>query len=159
MRIEAFPSSSTVTIRHAVGSDSPAIAALYRQLNTGDQTIDVLTEQIDEIARDSRTLLLVAEIDRSVVGTALLTICLDAMYCRQPFAVLENVVVTATRRSSGIGTALLNAVEAAAVRADCSKLMLLSSAMRTDAHRFFASRGFDSQRKIGFVKYRGSFER
>jgi hypothetical protein len=37
--------------------------------------------------------------------------------------------------------------------ARCTKLMLLSSQARADAHRFFQRLGFDGERKRGFVKY------
>jgi hypothetical protein len=40
---------------------------------------------------------------------------------------------------------------------DCSKIMLLSSVTRGDAHRLFGSSGFSSTEKIGFVKYRRHF--
>lgn len=36
-------------------------------------------------------------------------------------------------------------------------MMLLSSATRVDAHRFFEQAGFLGDRKRGFVKYRSQF--
>ena len=66
---------------------------------------------------------------------------------------VENVIVLPTARGSGLGAALMDGVERAARDARCTKLMLLSSQSRTDAHKFFLRLGFDGERKRGFVKY------
>jgi Acetyltransferase (GNAT) family. len=58
----------------------------------------------------------------------------------------------------GVGTALMQEVEAFCLRADCSKIMLLSSIGRTDAHQFFGRMGFAGSTKRGFVKYRRQFK-
>ena len=73
------------------------------------------------------------------------------------FAVVENVVVNQSARSQGIGTALLREVEALSKQANCSKVMLLSSAQRIEAHKFFERQGFVGTAKLGFIKYRRSF--
>jgi len=78
------------------------------------------------------------------------------MYGMQPFGIVENIVVLQSVRGSGVGSSLLAYVERLAHQADCSKLMLASSAARTDAHAFFEHSGFASN-KVGFVKYRRAF--
>jgi N-acetylglutamate synthase-like GNAT family acetyltransferase len=78
------------------------------------------------------------------------------MYCEQPYGLVENVIVTAAARSTGIGRVLMAAIDAVAVDRDCSKLMLLSNSKRLQAHEFFSKRGFDGSVKRGFVKYRRS---
>ncbi len=119
-----------------------------------DPDIRVLPERLQEIAADPGNFLLVAEIDGAVRATALLTLCRDAMYGRQPLAVLENVVVAAEARRSGIGRQILNQAEQLSCEHDCSKVMLLSGAQRPEAHAFFAAMGYADDRKRGFVKYR-----
>ena len=86
-----------------------------------------------------------------------LTLCLDAMYGNQPYGVLENVVVAEAQRSHGIGSQLMAYVEELCHRHDCSKIMLLSTASRAQAHRFFERHGFSAANKRGFVKYRSQF--
>jgi N-acetylglutamate synthase-like GNAT family acetyltransferase len=78
------------------------------------------------------------------------------MFNRQPFAIIENVVVDAAARNQGVGAELLREAEAYCAANDCSKIMLLSSMDRTDAHRFFERCGFDTSMKKGLVKYRRS---
>jgi len=146
---------SPVEVRRATADDAARIDALYGQL-VGDTARCVLPEHIRELSKNPKTALLVSVIEGLVCGTALV-LCDDVMFERQPFAVVENVVVDAIARNRGVGAQLLRVVEAYCVTNDCSKIMLLSSSGRTDAHRFFERCGFDASLKRGFVKYRRSF--
>ncbi len=144
------------SIRRASGADAPAVEALYREL-VADGDIQVLPEHISELAESSTTFLLVAKIDDTVHGTALLTLCPDVMYGRQPFGVIENIVVAPAKRGHGLGRSLLQQIEQIAAHHDCSKLMLLSNRTRRDAHLFFGKCGFNGETKRAFVKYRRQF--
>jgi GNAT superfamily N-acetyltransferase len=75
------------------------------------------------------------------------------MFCDQPFAVVENIVVDAGSRGQGLGRALMDHIKAEGLRRRCTKIMLLSSASRTEAHRFFESCGYRGEVKKGFVNY------
>ena len=143
-------------IRQARGADAIALAALYQSL-VSDPHISVRPERLEALAADPHTYLLVCEVDGMVCGTVLLTLCLDAMYGHQPYGVLENVVVAEAQRGQGIGEQLMAHVEALCCQHDCSKMMLLSTASRTQAHRFFERQGFSAANKRGFVKYRRQF--
>ena len=140
-------------VRRARPEDAPAVTDLYRDLVPGDDNIHVDPERLRALGTDPHNQLLVVEVNGHVCGSALLTIALNAMYGDQPFGVVENVVVDHNRRGRGIGRALMQAVDQAARAAHCTKLMLLSTAGRVDAHRFFARVGYDGERKRGFVKY------
>jgi N-acetylglutamate synthase-like GNAT family acetyltransferase len=142
-----------VQIRPAQRQDAPAIEALYRLLVPGDGNIAVDPERLAALEGDPTNHLLVAEADGSVMGTAFLTVCLDAMYGFQPYGVVENLILHPAARGQHVGAALMNELEQIARAARCTKLMLLSSQARTDAHRFFQRLGFDGERKRGFVKY------
>ena len=148
---------SNLTLRKAEPADARSIEALYRQL-VSNPSVSVLPERIAQIGQDPNTALFVCVAEGCVRGTALVSLCADAMFQFQPFAVVENVVVDSDRRSAGIGTALLRHVEAFCRQADCSKIMLLSSSGREPAHRFFERMGFAGSVKKGFVKYRRQFE-
>jgi N-acetylglutamate synthase-like GNAT family acetyltransferase len=146
-----------VSIRQARGADAEALAALYQALVI-DPHVNVRPERLEVLAADPNTYLLVCEIDGVVCGTALLTLCLDAMYGNQPYGVIENVVVAETQRSHGIGRELMAHVEDLCRKHDCSKMMLLSATSRAHAHRFFERHGFSAANKRGFVKYRSQFQ-
>lgn len=145
-----------VIVREAVAEDAPAIQELYGQL-VGNPNIHVLPERIAEVGRDPMTKLLVAEAEGVVVGTVLVSLCSDVMFQKQPFALVENVVVSSLLRSGGIGAALMREVERLCQLAECSKIMLLSSAARVQAHQFFERAGYVGTSKKGFVKYRKQF--
>ncbi|QIF01794.1 GNAT family N-acetyltransferase [Roseimicrobium sp. ORNL1] len=122
-----------------------------------DAHIRVLAAQVAALAASERSFLLVAECGGSVCGTALLTVCPDAMYGTQPFGVVENVIVTTAKRGHGLGRQLLTHVEHLALTHHCTKLMLLSGSTREAAHAFFRQCGFRSDTKHAFVKYRSQF--
>ena len=147
---------TTITVRQAIPSDSAQVSHLYNQLVV-DVGIRVLPSRIASISQDPNTALFVCELDGTVRATALVSLCSDVMYGFQPFAVLENVVVDASVRGSGVGELLLGHIEVYGQAKDCSKIMLLSSANRADAHRFFVRAGFAGSTKRGFVKYRRDF--
>jgi N-acetylglutamate synthase-like GNAT family acetyltransferase len=73
---------------------------------------------------------------------------------KQPFGVIENVVVTEAMRGHGLGRLLLEYMEQLAIAHDCTKLMLLSSTLRDATHAFFRRNGFSGDSKLAFVKYR-----
>lgn len=144
------------TVREARACDTAAIAALYRSF-VASPHINVREDRLETIAADPNNFIFVCEADGAVCGTAFLTLCLDAMFGNQPYGVLENVVVGEDWRGKGIGRRLFAHVEEVCHMRDCSKIMLLSTASREAAHRFFEQQGFSSANKQGFVKYRSQF--
>lgn len=148
--------SNLTKIRRARPDDAAAIQALYQQL-VGSASVAVLPERIAHIAQDERSTLFVAEIHSLVCGTAFVALCADAMYQFQPFAVVENVVVDSAYRGHGVGAALFSAIELYCRETQCSKIMLMSSAHRHEAHQFFEKQGYSPDAKQAFVKYRRYF--
>ncbi len=148
--------ASSISIRRARPDDARGIESLYDEL-VGSKHVCVLPERIAELENAPDTALLVIEQGKALPATALLIFCADAMYGTQPFAIVENIVVSAAFRGKGLGTALLRHIEDACVARDCSKIMLLSAIERGEAHHFFERCGFSGSRKKGFVKYRRDF--
>lgn len=144
-------------IRRALPVDAEGIALLYAEL-VGNSAIVVLPERIAEVSQDSNTALFVCEGENGLCGTALASLCADVMFKSQPFAVVENVIVSSAARSQGIGTMMLRHIEAFCLANNCSKIMLLSSVNRVQAHRFFERAGFGGSEKRGFIKYRRNFK-
>jgi len=73
------------------------------------------------------------------------------------YAVLENIIVSLQHQSCGLGSVMLKQVEQFCLDKDVSKIMLMSSAKRKNAHSFFKSLNYQGDAKLGFVKYRSSF--
>ncbi|GGY10604.1 GNAT family N-acetyltransferase [Paludibacterium paludis] len=140
-------------VRQAEPDDADRIAELYTQL-TGNPGVRVLPARIASLGQDANARLFVCEYLGEVCGTALVALCADAMFGRQPFGVVENVVVDDALRGKGVGSLLLRHAEAFCLASDCSKMMLMSGRERDDAHRFFEAAGFTGAVKRAFVKYR-----
>ncbi|GGM17374.1 GNAT family N-acetyltransferase [Pseudomonas asuensis] len=140
-------------IRRAQPNDAHALGRLYNQLVESAFT-KVLPERLEELQHDPTHYLLVGEYEGAVIASALLIFCKDAMFGFQPFAVVENIIVDEVKRGAGIGKQLIRAIEQLCMGQDCSKIMLLSSTHRTQAHAFFERAGFKGDSKRGFVKYR-----
>jgi N-acetylglutamate synthase-like GNAT family acetyltransferase len=148
---------SAVQIREAEARDASAIHELYRQLVrpvAPDVDVDVRADRIEQIRSDPHNFLWVLESEDGVVGTAFITLCLDPMHNRQPYAVLENLIVDERCRTKGYGAQLMRYAVDFCYRADCSKIMLQSHSSRSQAHAFFEAQGFSAEKKKAFVKYR-----
>ena len=139
-------------IREANVGDVAALQSLYEELMP-EVPVNVLPERIEDIRNDEGNFLFVCELDGQVVGTASLTICKIATLGFQPFAIIENVVVTEKCRGKGIGKALLLFVEKNCKELNCAKIVFLSRVHRTDAHRFYERMGYSSELSKGFKKY------
>ena len=142
-----------VTVRQARAKDSAALQALYIEL-TEDNNVRVVPEEVEAAFSDTRTCLIVAEMNEQVCGTVLVSLCSDVMYGSQPFAVVENIVVMNCLRGKGVGARLMEYVDSFCLKSDCTKVMLLSSVSRIEAHAFFEKAGYVGDKKRGFVKYR-----
>jgi GNAT superfamily N-acetyltransferase len=148
--------SSLSVVRVAQPTDAAALQSLYRQL-VDDENVHVTESQIQRVFEDARTRLFVCEIAGNAEAAVLVSLCTDVMYGDQPFAVVENLVVDSAHRGRGLGQALLRQVQEFCLVRNCSKMMLLSSVGRGDAHHFFERAGFRPDLKRGFVKYRRQF--
>lgn len=87
---------------------------------------------------------LLAETDGTIVGLASVNVDLESMRFGTR-CWLEDLVVTSTRRSSGVGAALLDAAAAWGRARGCTHLKLESGNARKDAHRFYLAKGMDQQ--------------
>lgn len=145
-------------IRRAQAADAEAIGHLYRELNTLSEPL-VVPERIAAIANSEHTHLLVCEDGGKVIATALVCFCQDVMFDHQPFALVENVVVTADHKRKGIGKSMMDFIEAFCLEQACSKIMLQTSSENRDARDFYTAMGYDPNVKTGFVKYRRYFSR
>jgi len=134
-------------VRQAEPKDADRIAELYAQL-VNDPAVEVEQEQILALSNDERTMLYVCEYNGRVVGSALLSLCSDVMFRKQPFAVVENVIVDGAARGLGIGAAMFREIESFCLETNCSKIMLLSSAQRLDSHIFLKNRGLKAQLSV-----------
>lgn len=138
-----------MVIREAVQDDVEAIRALLADDKLGAGREDLSAEGLahykeafDEIARDARNHLMVAEQVGVVVGVYQVTYIPYLSRGGNERALIEAVRVSSSLRGHGIGRKMMEfALEAARVRG-CLLAQLTTDKTRPDAHRFYESLGF-----------------
>jgi N-acetylglutamate synthase-like GNAT family acetyltransferase len=139
--------STPVRVRTARARDLEEIAALYRELHLdsyGKLAVPRtrIRRAFRQLARDRHHRILVAERGGKVIGTLHLIVVPHLGHGLKPFGVVENVVVSAGERTSGVGRAMLAAAGEIARKAGCYKLTLTSNVRRMRSHRFYARLGW-----------------
>src|SRR5580700_4013293 len=138
---------SSLRIRRARKSDLPRLQELYDQLHLNNYmsfrvSPAKLAAAFDRLARDRNHIILIAEADAEIVGTCHVIVVPHLGHGLKPFAIVENVVVDAAARSSGIGQHLMAAAGDLARRRGCYKMALTSNIARPRAHRFYERLGW-----------------
>ena len=140
-------------LRHATHDDLDALIALYAQLNPGDVVAprERLAAILDRIVASESFAIVVATLDDGVVATCYLNVVPNLTRGGASYAVIENVVVDAARRGTGLGQAVMRFALAEAWRRGCYKVLLQTGVRDPAVHRFYESCGFSATEKTGFV--------
>jgi GNAT superfamily N-acetyltransferase len=134
-------------VRPATRDDLPRLVELLSQLSLDAPREPAAARAeheraFEEIVADPRQRLFVAERDGVVVGTLCLIVVPNLSHRGTPYALIENVVVDESARSSGVGDAMMVRAVAEAKTMGCYKVALTSNKRRPDAHRFYERLGF-----------------
>lgn len=140
-------------IREAESNDAKAIERLYKELLPNNTKIKVLEDRIEEIKQDTNSFLFICEVDRDIVATAHLHLCLDALIESRPFGVVERVIVSGNRQGQGYGSLIMKHIEELCISRGCVKVFLTSGASRKQAHEFYTKLGYDGDSSKAFKKY------
>jgi len=105
-----------------------------------------------EETRRQRGDVVVAEVDREVVGVCQVIIFQHFQHAGGWCCEIESVHVRSDVRSRGIGASLLLAAEGLARDRGCYRIQLTSRNVREDAHRFYLANGY-GQTSQGFKKF------
>jgi len=137
----------SIRIRRALKADLARIQELYDQLHLKNYlsfrvSKTKLAAAFDRLARDRNHTILIAELAGKIVGTCHVIVVPHLGHALMPFAIVENVVVDADARSSGIGQHLMAAAGDLARRRGCYKLALTSNLARPRAHKFYERLGW-----------------
>lgn len=148
---------ATITVRPAERADLEGLLALFEEL-AGEKTSALPADRAEaerrlpEILGDARRELAVALLDGELVGTADLVMISQLTHRGEPWAIVENVIVTSAARRTGVGTALLGHLIERARAAGCCKVQLISGKHRAEAHAFYRSAGMSAVAE-GFKLY------
>lgn len=149
MTADAAPAAS---VREATEADLPRLVALLAQLSLDGQR-EELGPPLPEAYRaafraieaDANQRLYVLEAAGEIVGSLVLVIVPNLSHQGRPYAIVENVIVDAERRSAGYGELLMRQAMAEAEQAGCYKLALTSNKERAGAHRFYRRLGLEAR--------------
>jgi GNAT superfamily N-acetyltransferase len=129
-----------VLVREVRAEDAASIAQLLTELGYPVET-DAVPRRLEQLGQ-AGDLVLIAELDGSIGGLAHLHVSPSIEHDR-PAAKLSALVVAERHRGSGVGRALVEAVEAEARGRGCGLLFLTTAERRADAHRFYERLGFE----------------
>jgi GNAT superfamily N-acetyltransferase len=112
--------------------------------------VDAYWSAVEETRR-RRGDVIVADLNGEVVGVCQVMVFPHFQHTGGWCAELESVHVRADLRGQGIGTLLLAGAESLARERGCYRVQLTSRSVRSDAHRFYETNGFE-QTSQGFKK-------
>ena len=143
--------------REAGVEDFEGVMRLYRQLHPTDpvRRDGHDAEVFAEIVGTPGLRLFVLEVDGRVVATTYLNVIPNLTRGTAPYAVIENVVVDAELRGSGLGKRIMAGTLQAAKDAGCYKVMLMTGSRRESTHAFYRACGFDAGEKTAYVIWPG----
>ncbi len=141
--------------REAEAADFADVMRLYRQLHPGDAVLPDQRAQAvyDEILRTPGMHLFVIEADEIVIASTYLNLIPNLTRGAAPYGVVENVIVDAAHRGTGVGKAVMAGTLQAAWDAGCYKVMLLTGSKRESTHAYYQACGFVAGEKTGFVAH------
>ena len=134
-------------VREAKRGDVPAVVNLLAEMDAGDagetpMPVPRAERIFREMARYPDYRCYLAFDGDTPVATFTLLIFDALVHGGAREALLDGVVVTARRRGQGLGRKMIQEAMQLATAAGCYKLALSSNIKRADAHRFYASLGF-----------------
>ena len=131
---------SAVRVREARGEDAAALARLSTQLGY-PAVADDMPARLNRLGGDANARVLVADSDGEAVGLATVHVRYTINHAA-PLAQLTLLVVDETRRSRGVGRALVEAAERWAHERGCHRIVVTTALQRADAHAFYERIGY-----------------
>lgn len=139
--------------REARPDDFDAVMGLYRQLHPNDP---LPRDGEDEVAfaaimASPMLHLFVLEHEGCVVATTYLNVIPNLTRSASPYAMIENVVVDAAMRGTGLGKQVMERTLDAAWAAGCYKAMLMTGSKTEATHAYYRQCGFSPDAKQAYL--------
>lgn len=143
-------------VRPAIASDLAALLALFRasEVSAAAGPHARAAEIWAEMLALPRVSVFVAESELQIVATCMLITAPNLLRGGRAHGFLENVVTHPAFRGQGHGCAVVHSALAAAWAQDCHHVLLQSGRQDPRVHRFYASCGFTSGLRVGYVAQR-----
>ncbi|WP_254789997.1 GNAT family N-acetyltransferase [Variovorax sp. OV329] len=130
-----------------------AVLALYRELRPHDPPLarENAARLWARISDGAQSLVVVGESEGRIGATCMLALIANLASGGRPIGFIEHVVTAADLRRRGLAEACLRFALEQAWQLGCCKVVLLSGALRPQAHRVYEKLGFDGDVERGFV--------
>ena len=140
-------------IREANLKDYDQIMALYQQLQPEDPVVEGYNGKsvFKSIIESKNYILIVAEIEKTIVSSCYLNIIPNLTRNTKSYAVIENVITELNHRNKGIGKKVMKYALNKAWQAGCYKVMLLTSRKDEPTLKFYEACGLESGIKTAFI--------
>ena len=152
LKRDRFQSQSHIRIAPIEEEDLPALDSLNQQLHQHEGELERMATALELGRRDPNHLLLGAKVAGALVGTVLGYVCRMVYGQGRPFMMVDGMVVDERHRRTGIGRALMEAIEERAWERDCTCILLVTDESRTDALRFYEALGYRADHYKAFKK-------
>jgi N-acetylglutamate synthase-like GNAT family acetyltransferase len=136
-------------IRYAEPGDAEQLSDLLGELGYPN-TPEFAGEKITSITKSKSDILLVAEVEGSIIGVVHLHIA-HMLHEKGKLGRIMALVVTDRQRFHGVGKKLMETAEAMAKEAGCSKMEVTSAMHRENAGKFYEGLGYAEKRRR-FIK-------
>ena len=138
--------------RELTASDLASLLQLYRQLDADDAEIsEEHSRQVwEEIGRNDDIRYFGAVDDGRVVSSCYAVYIPNLTRGNRGICFIENVVTDQAYRKRGLASRVIDMAIAFAKERHCYKVILQSGISRTEAHRFYESKGFSGSSKKAF---------
>lgn len=146
-------SDAGITFRKASLPDLPALLSLYEDLH--DETPLSPEDALPvwrRILSDPGQYVILGEAGGKVAASCVLAVTQNLTRGGRPWAVIENVVVSAAHRRRGCGLALLAEARRIALCQNCYKIMLLTGRKDEGTLAFYHKAGYDQNEKTAFIQ-------
>lgn len=127
---------------------------LYKELRPQDPDLssDEAAVCWQKVLSQPHIRIIVAESAGALASTCMLAVIANFASSGRPIGFIEHVITLSRFRGQGLARAVMQYALDYAWSEDCCKVVLLSGAQRTEAHRLYESLGFRGDAERGFVK-------
>ena len=138
--------------RRLTASDLPSLLELYRQLDADDaeSTAEHSIEVWQEIERNPDIRYFGAVDGGRVVSSCYAVYIPNLTRGNRGICFIENVITDKEYRKQGLASRMIDMAVSFAKERHCYKVILQSGMSRTEAHRFYESKGFNGTSKKAF---------
>lgn len=138
--------------RRLTASDLPSLLELYRQLDADDaeSTMEHSIEVWKEIERNPDIRYFGAVDGGRVVSSCYAVYIPNLTRGNRGICFIENVITDKEYRKQGLASRMIDMAVSFAKERHCYKVILQSGMSRTEAHRFYESKGFNGTSKKAF---------